>query len=121
CGPGYGGGLVVAGAANADCSWSSRRALTVGFAPPLINLGMPGDSTVAPSTSASHRFTWHEPMGVAVESYRFCLLHQSGSPAADATPCEQASMPSSIGIVASIAPGRGFIDVDLRPLRQTGD
>ena len=62
CGPGYGGGLVVAGAANADCSWSSRRALNGDRAMAWTLLSCTGPSCRVAANQPVRRFAIPGPL-----------------------------------------------------------
>lgn len=109
CGPEYTPSISVAGASNADCTWSDRRKLNVGYQPPAIQLSTPGDSVTA--STASQRFTWQEPRGTSVDGYRLCL-------AANVNACRQSSLAASQGALVPVPQGRAFGNIDLRPLRQ---
>jgi hypothetical protein len=108
CGPGYGGGFQQAGASNTDCNWAQPRPLDAGYQSPSIALLAPGDRITG--RTASQRFTWQEPQGIALDGYRMCL-------ADDATLCRQPSIPTTQGMIVPVASGRAFADIDLRPLR----
>ena len=107
CGPGYGGGLALAGATNTDCTWSYVRALDARYEPQPPSLGTPGDGVRA--NTVSQRFTWTARQGQAVDGYRFCI-------ADNVNLCRQTNLSPNQGAIVAVSAQRTFADIDVRAL-----